>query len=147
MDLISAQKILDYLDSSIVCIDQDMNIRQANATAEVFFDTSESLLVNKSFSDLFTIKDDSKDVIIDFTNSRVMDHSALVAINDLADKYGEAGKRVHLRHLSPDCAQLLAKIHEGGLPPYEIIEADDQTDPVYAVAENSELYEDVGLSN
>ena len=29
---------------------------------------------------------------------------------------------------------MLAKLHKGGLPPYEIIESDPGTDPVYDVA-------------
>jgi len=86
------------------------------------------------FSSIFDVKEDPNDVIIDFTDSRVYDHSALEAVNNLADRYGESGKRVYLRHLSSDCAQLLDKIHEGGLPPYEMIQADPQTDPVYGVA-------------
>ena len=86
------------------------------------------------FNSIFDVKSDPDDVIIDFTESRVYDHSALEAINSLADRYGVMGKRVYLRHLSNDCAQLLDNIHEGGLPPYEMIQADPQTDPVYGVA-------------
>jgi len=89
----------------------------------------------RQFASLFDVKKDpGDDIIIDFTNSRVMDHSAIEAINDLADKYGAAGKKVHLRHLSKNCGDMLAKLHKGGLPPYEIIESDPGTDPVYDVA-------------
>ena len=38
---------------------------------------------------------------------QVCDHSALEALNTLAERYGELDKRVHFRHLSPDCAALL----------------------------------------
>lgn len=86
------------------------------------------------FSSLFDIKSDPNDIIIDFTKSRIYDHSALEAINSLSDRYGAIGKRVRLRHLSSDCAQLLGKLHKGGLPPYEIIQSDPQTDPDYGVA-------------
>jgi len=88
----------------------------------------------RQFASLFDAKNDPEDVIVDFTNSRVMDHSAIEAINELADKYGVAGKKVHLRHLSKNCADMLARLHKGGLPPYEIIESDPGTDPVYDVA-------------
>ena len=89
----------------------------------------------RQFSSLFDVKNDpGEDIIIDFTNSRVMDHSAIEAINELADKYGAAGKKVHLRHLSKNCGDMLAKLHKGGLPPYEIIESDPGKDPVYDVA-------------
>ena len=64
-----------------------------------------------------------------------MAHSALEAINNIADCYGEAGKRVHLRHLSGDCATLLTTLNGGGRP-YELIESDSGSDPVYGVATN-----------
>lgn len=85
------------------------------------------------FSTLFDVKNDPSDIIIDFTNSRVYDHSALEAINNVAEKYGEMGKKVHLRHLSRECGDLL-KLLNGGDRPYELIESDPNTDPVYGVA-------------
>lgn len=51
--------------------------------------------------------DDEDDVVIDFSRARVWDHSALEAIDAMAIKYKEAGKTLHLVHLSPDCALLL----------------------------------------
>ena len=78
------------------------------------------------FRDLFNIPEDPEIVIIDFKNSRVVDQSALQAIEDVAAKYAEAGKQIKLRHLSPDCHSLLSKA--GQL----IIDSDD--DPKYGVA-------------
>jgi SulP family sulfate permease len=54
---------------------------------------------------------DPDEVVLDFTDSRVMDHSALDAIHTSADQYGSLGKKVYLRHLSRDCAQLLTKLY------------------------------------
>jgi SulP family sulfate permease len=51
--------------------------------------------------------DIEKDIVIDFSRARVWDHSALEAIDAMAVKYTEAGKSLHLVHLSPDCALLL----------------------------------------
>jgi len=99
----------------------------------------------QAFNGQFAPKDDPNDVVIDFLSSRVMDHSALVAINDLASRYGSLGKRVHLRHLSSDCAGLLQSLAAGALPPYELIEADPLTDPVYEVAEDSNVYANVAV--
>ena len=78
------------------------------------------------FRELFQIKDDPDTVIIDFAGSRVVDQSALQAIEDIAAKYHEAGKTVMLRHLSADCHKLLSR--SGQL----IIGSDD--DPEYQVA-------------
>jgi len=85
------------------------------------------------FTNIFDVKNDPSDVVIDFTDARLYDHSALEAINNLADKYGEAGKKVHLRHLSPACGSMLKQLN-GGDRPYEVIESDPNTDPVYDVA-------------
>ena len=90
-----------------------------------------------SFSGLFSnVRGDPPDVVIDFSNARVYDHSALEAIHNIADKYNEVGKKVHLRHLSKDCSRLLNRLH-GDDSPYElIIESDPRTDPDYSVATN-----------
>ncbi|MEE4208089.1 MAG: SulP family inorganic anion transporter [Parvularcula sp.] len=61
----------------------------------------------ESFARLFDPKGDPADVIIDFKDSRVADHSGLAAIDALAAKYRAEGKTLHLRHLSPDCRRLL----------------------------------------
>ncbi len=53
MPNIESSKILDYLNSSIICLSEDLKINQVNATAEVFFDTSEKVLLNKPFASLF----------------------------------------------------------------------------------------------
>ena len=53
MGTLKANKILDYLNSSIICLSDKLIINQVNATAEVFFDTSEKALINKPFSALF----------------------------------------------------------------------------------------------
>ena len=53
MTLIQADKILDYLNSSIICVNADLVITKVNATAEVFFETSEKVLINSPFNSLF----------------------------------------------------------------------------------------------
>jgi len=78
------------------------------------------------FGELFTPADDPDVVIVDFMRSRVVDQSALQAIEDLAAKYEALGKTLQLRHLSKDCHRLLNKA--GQL----IVDRDD--DPDYALA-------------
>jgi SulP family sulfate permease len=65
-------------------------------------------------------------VIIDFINSRIVDQSALQAIEELAIKYKKKKKKLQLRHLSTDCHALLRKA--GQL----VVDSDD--DPSYGVA-------------
>ncbi len=80
-----------------------------------------------SFQDLFDPKNDPDDVIIDFRGSRVVDHSGLQAIDSLAERYGNSGKKLHLRHLSKDCQALLHKARN-------MVEISVLEDPEYGVA-------------
>lgn len=78
------------------------------------------------FRDLFDPKNDPEDVVIDFRYSRVWDHSALEAIDALAEKYIKHGTHLHLRHLSEDCRGLLQKSSQ-------LVESDTDGDPHYRV--------------
>ncbi len=78
------------------------------------------------FNELFDVQDDPSVVIVDFINSRVVDQSALQAIEAIAMKYEKEGKTLQLRHLSRDCHRLLNRA--GQL----MVDSDD--DPDYAVA-------------
>ncbi len=80
-----------------------------------------------SFQELFDPKNDPKEVIIDFKDSRVMDYSGLQVIDALAVRYEKAGKNLHLRHLSPDCKKLL---HRAG----KLVEVSVLEDPKYEIA-------------
>lgn len=60
-----------------------------------------------NFRNIFDPENDPDEVIIEFKRSRVSDHSGIDALNALADKYQLLGKELHLRHLSPECRQLL----------------------------------------
>ncbi|UWQ13523.1 SulP family inorganic anion transporter [Aliiroseovarius sp. M344] len=78
------------------------------------------------FVELFDVENDPDLVVIEFARSRVVDQSALQAIEAVALKYEAAGKRIQLRHLSRDCHTLLNKA--GHL----MVDSDD--DPDYEVA-------------
>jgi len=79
-----------------------------------------------SFLEIFKPSEDPDVIIIDFTRSKVIDQSALKAIEDIADKYNSIGKKVKLRHLTRDCHKLLSRA--GQL----VVDSDD--DPDYGVA-------------
>lgn len=63
----------------------------------------------KLFLEKFDVYNDPKEVIIDFNESRIMDQSAIEAINKIAIKYQSEGKTIHLWHLSKDCTALIKK--------------------------------------
>jgi SulP family sulfate permease len=60
-----------------------------------------------SFYDQFTPQDDPKQVVIDFSGSRVSDHSGLEAISNLTERYLNQGKNLRLKGLSEECRALL----------------------------------------
>lgn len=62
-----------------------------------------------SFKDLFNYKEDLEHVVIDFKNSRIWDHSGLEALQNVADKFDQYNKKLHLLNLSGDCELLLKK--------------------------------------
>ncbi len=78
------------------------------------------------FAEIFDPEGDPQLVIVDFADSRVVDQSALQAIEALAMRYEAEGKTLQLRHLSRDCHRLLNRA--GQL----VAEAGD--DPDYGLA-------------
>jgi sulfate permease, SulP family len=82
-----------------------------------------------NFQSLFNPANDADHVVIDFKQARVMDHSALVAIDSLAARYRAAGKQLHLKHLSQDCQELLKNAKA-------MIEVNLLEDPKYRVSDD-----------
>lgn len=59
------------------------------------------------FNEKFDVENDPDEVVIDFEESRVVDMSAIEALNKITERYHKAGKKIHLKHLSSDCRKLL----------------------------------------
>jgi SulP family sulfate permease len=83
----------------------------------------------QTFADLFDPKNDPREVIVDFAQTRVFDHSGLEAIDTLAERYMRAQKTLHIRHLSQECQNLLVKAGD-------LVEVNMMEDPVYRVADD-----------
>ncbi|MDQ6951517.1 MAG: SulP family inorganic anion transporter [Mariprofundales bacterium] len=81
------------------------------------------------FHQLFDVEGDPGEVRIDFAHSRIADHSAIEAIDQLTDRYLKAGKNLRLCHLSAECRQLLS--HAGSL-----VEVNFDEDPTYHIADD-----------
>ncbi|MFT6209459.1 MAG: SulP family sulfate permease [Bacteroidia bacterium] len=77
-----------------------------------------------AFSEKFDVQNDPEEVIIDFEESRVVDMSAIEALNKLSERYFVANKKLHLKHLSPDCITLLKNAEQ-------IIDVNILEDPTY----------------
>lgn len=79
-----------------------------------------------AFNEKFDVTGDPHEVVIDLAESRVVDMSAIEALNKITERYSKLGKKVHLKHLSPDC-KLLLKNAEA------IIDVNVLEDPTYRV--------------
>ncbi len=83
-----------------------------------------------AFAEKFDVKNDPQQIIIDFAESRVVDMSAIEALNSITSRYHKAGKTVRLQHLSPDCRTLLKNAEA-------IIDVNILEDPLYLVTEKA----------
>ncbi len=79
-----------------------------------------------TFTEKFDIINDPIEVVIDFKESKVVDMSAIDALNKLTERYAKVNKIIRLKHLSPDCRQLLKNAEK-------IIEVNILEDPTYQV--------------
>ncbi len=110
-------KLKEY--TALVVAEGDTKIYQL--VGAVFFGSTQS------FNRIFDVENDPDTIIIDFMRSRVYDHSGIEAISNITEKYKLAGKKLSLRHLSPDCIKLLNNAND-------IIEVNVIADPRYHVA-------------
>ncbi|MEX1136911.1 MAG: SulP family inorganic anion transporter [Balneolales bacterium] len=60
-----------------------------------------------TFQEKFDVLNDPERVIIDFEESRVVDHSGLDALNKITERYAKMGKKVSLINLTNDSKRLL----------------------------------------
>jgi SulP family sulfate permease len=61
------------------------------------------------FNDLFDPQGDPQQVVLDCRYLRLADHSAVVAVSTLSERYAKAGKTLQVQHLSKRCEQLLVR--------------------------------------
>lgn len=78
------------------------------------------------FNEKFDVLSDPDQVVIDFAESRIVDMSAIEALNVITERYHKLGKKVQLKHLSPDCRKLLTNADK-------IIDVNIMEDPSYKV--------------
>ncbi|AZA53467.1 SulP family inorganic anion transporter [Chryseobacterium sp. G0201] len=79
-----------------------------------------------AFTDKFDPANDPAEVIIDFKESRIVDMSAIDALDKLSKRYAQLNKKLHLKHLSEDCRKMLKNAEA-------VIEVNIQDDPTYKV--------------
>ena len=82
-----------------------------------------------AFNNKFDVSGDPEAIEIDFIESKVSDHSGVEALRNIANKYIDAGKKITLTHLSPDCKEMLIKWN----PEFDTIIQNAIDDPRYHV--------------
>lgn len=109
---------------TVVRVIDEKNITHYDLEGPLFFGS-----ITK-FKSIFDIQNDTAEIIIDFADSKVMDHSAIEAIDSLTEKYEKAGKTLHLKHLSADCRVLIKNAEK-------IVDINIYEDPKYFVADDT----------
>ena len=99
----------------------DKGVKHYEIYGPLFFGSAQA------FSEKFDVLNDPEEVVIDFSESRIVDMSGIEAVNRLTERYSKQDKRLHLKHLSQDCRRLLDKADA-------IIEVNIVEDPTYKVA-------------
>jgi len=82
-----------------------------------------------AFNEKFEVQEDPEEIIINFSESRVVDMSAIEALNKITERYSKVGKKVHLKHLSADCRQLIKNADE-------LVDVNVIDDPTYKIVSN-----------
>ncbi len=99
----------------------DKGVKHYEIYGPLFFGSAQA------FNEKFDVLNDPDEVVVDFSESRIVDMSGIEAVNRLTERYSKQGKVLHLKHLSADCRRLLAKADA-------IIEVNIVEDPTYKVA-------------
>ncbi|MEY8761449.1 SulP family inorganic anion transporter [Chryseobacterium tongliaoense] len=79
-----------------------------------------------AFTDKFDPVNDPDEVVVDFKESRIVDMSAIDALDKLSKRYHQQNKVLYLRYLSEDCRAMLKNAEA-------VIEVNIQDDPTYKV--------------
>lgn len=101
----------------------DNNSKIYNINGSIFFANI------GNFQAIFEPKNDPNLVIVDFKNSKITDHSAIEALDKLAERYKKIGKELHLQHLNTECIKLLSSAKD-------LVDIDIKTDPKYHIADD-----------
>ncbi len=83
----------------------------------------------RNFIESFDVSNDPKEVVIDFLNARIFDHSGIDVINSLTGMYKAEGKILHLKHLTHECLEFIRDSAE-------VVDINIIEDPNYHIAIN-----------
>ena len=109
--------------SVVPSFDEKNNVQYYEIKGPLFFAST------ANFKLAFDFNLNADVVVINFLNSRIVDQSAIVAIDEVSNRYREKGIKVLLSHLSSDCYELLDGANE-------FMEVDILENPYYRIPSN-----------
>ena len=92
--------------SVVSSFDEENNVQYYEVRGPLFFASS------TNFKATFDFNLNVGTVVINFLNSRIVDQSAIVAIDEVSQRYRDNGIKVLLSHLSSDCMELLDEAND-----------------------------------
>jgi SulP family sulfate permease len=93
----------DHAQQLSVDVSEDADRKTYRLHGSLFFASA------AQFTQFFSPKNDPFEVFLEFDHARIMDSSALEAIEALAGRYRDLGKTLHVRGLSENCDALLRR--------------------------------------
>lgn len=109
--------------SVVPSFDMTNNVQYYEIRGPLFFASS------GNFKESFDYDLNVDAVVINFLNSRIVDQSAIIAIDEVSGRYRDNGVKVLLSHLSADCHELLDGANE-------FIDVDILENPYYRIPSN-----------
>ena len=106
--------------SVISSFDKQNNVQYYEVRGPLFFAST------TNFKNSFDYNLDVDTVVINFLNSRIVDQSAVIAIDEVSKRYRDQNIMVLLSHLSSDCHELLDEANE-------FIDVDILENPYYRI--------------
>ena len=106
--------------SVISSFDEKNNVQYYEIRGPLFFASS------ANFKEAFDYNVNADTVVINFLDSRIVDQSAIVAVDEVTKRYRDNGVKVLLSHLSSDCHDLLDEANE-------FIDVDILENPYYRI--------------
>jgi SulP family sulfate permease len=95
--------VWDHAQQLEVEIEESSESKRYRLQGSLFFASA------TQFTRFFTPKEDPAEVYLEFDHARIMDSSALEAVEALAGRYRDLGKTLHVRGLSENCDKLLRR--------------------------------------
>ena len=92
--------------SVVSSFDEENNVQYYEVRGPLLFASS------TNFKETFDFNLNVGTVVINFLNSRIVDQSAIVAIDEVSQRYRDNGIKVLLSHLSSDCMELLDEAND-----------------------------------